>query len=254
MEKKFTTQMMLFLTDALSLIIEDEPQSTIAMDLVISQKEGKVEDLKSGSDPVDDGGSSFNGVEIETKQTDVKIKIRRAVPEALKSGPEESSIEDEDKAEGEDGGSSDVSGESIFSGDFETAEDPTKGDGIRGNRKGDCKGDQSRKLKQGSSDGQGFAQPHLKFSLVLDEEDCSPLSRSCCLQVGEDEFLLTRPMRVEVYLSRDKLYFGERSRLDFRVLVFFVTERSRLDLEKMKLIHAPCLARGLVLGFTAFRV
>ncbi|KAL6988798.1 hypothetical protein U1Q18_014551 [Sarracenia purpurea var. burkii] len=51
MEKKFTTQMKLFLTDALSLIIEDEPQSTIAMDLdlVKSQKEGKVEDLKSGS-------------------------------------------------------------------------------------------------------------------------------------------------------------------------------------------------------------
>ncbi|KAL6954736.1 hypothetical protein U1Q18_040811 [Sarracenia purpurea var. burkii] len=54
MEKKFTTQMKLFLTDALSLIIEDEPQSTIAMDLdlVKSQKEGKVEDLKSGSGDV----------------------------------------------------------------------------------------------------------------------------------------------------------------------------------------------------------
>ncbi|KAL6953348.1 hypothetical protein U1Q18_040895 [Sarracenia purpurea var. burkii] len=133
MKEKFTTQMKLFLTDALSLIIEDEPQSTIAMDLVISQKEGKVEDLKSGSDPIYEGGSSFNELEIETKQelrpkgddylTDVKIKIRRAVPEAPKSEPEESSIEDEDKAEGEDGGSSDVSTESIFSGDFENAED-----------------------------------------------------------------------------------------------------------------------------------
>ncbi|KAL6988699.1 hypothetical protein U1Q18_014454, partial [Sarracenia purpurea var. burkii] len=51
MEKNFTTQMKLFLTDALSLIIEDEPQSTIAMDLdlVKLQKEGKVEDLNSGS-------------------------------------------------------------------------------------------------------------------------------------------------------------------------------------------------------------